>query len=85
MVRSRQQEGMTLLELMIAVAIIGVLASVAIPSFTNYQLMSKTVEAKSNLAALAQAQKTYYSEFNAYIDVLAEPRDTRGASHFDEA
>ena len=74
--RSRQQKGFTLLELMITTAIIGLLASVAIPSFINYQLQSKTVEAKSNLSAIAQAQKTYYSEFNTYVDVLAEPQAT---------
>jgi len=76
--RSRQQKGFTLLELMITTAIIGVLASVAIPSFRNYQLQSKGVEAKSNLSALSRSQKTYYSEFNSYIDVLAEPFTTLG-------
>jgi prepilin-type N-terminal cleavage/methylation domain-containing protein len=88
MVRSRQQigrqEGMTLLELMIAVAIIGILASVAIPSFQNYQLMSKTTEAKSNLAGLARAQKAYYSEYNTYVSVLPEPLTTGGAAPSSE-
>ncbi len=77
MIRSRQhQKGMTLLELMIATAIIGILASVAIPSFRNYQFTSKTTEAKANLGALAKTQKAYYSEFNTYVSVLQEPLAT---------
>jgi prepilin-type N-terminal cleavage/methylation domain-containing protein len=71
---------MTLLELMIAVSIIGVLASVAIPSFRNYQYTSKTAEAKANLGALGKAQKAYYAEFNTYVAVLPEPLTTLGVA-----
>jgi prepilin-type N-terminal cleavage/methylation domain-containing protein len=70
--------GFTLIELMIVVAIIGVLASVAIPSFRNYQLTSKRVEAYSNLAALAKAQKSYFAEFNEFHAAAPEPGATTG-------
>ncbi len=76
MIRSRQQKGMTLLELMIAVAIIGILASVAIPSFRNYQYNARTAEAKANLGALARTQQAYFSEFNVYVGVFPEPITT---------
>jgi prepilin-type N-terminal cleavage/methylation domain-containing protein len=72
-IRNRRSRGFTLIELMIVVAIIGVLASIAIPSFVNYQLTSKRAEAFANLSALAKAQKSYFAEFNTFVDVLAEP------------
>ena len=63
-----RSRGFTLIEL-----IIGILASVAIPSFLNYQLTSKRAEAYANLGALAKSQKAYFAEFNAFVGVLAEP------------
>jgi prepilin-type N-terminal cleavage/methylation domain-containing protein len=75
---SREESGFTLVELMIVVAIIGVLASVAIPSFINYQMTAKRSEAFSNLSALSKAQKAYYSEFNTFVSVAEEPSTTLG-------
>ncbi len=72
-VHKQRSAGFTLIELMIVVAIIGILASVAIPSFLNYQLTAKRSEAYANLSALAKAQKSYYAEFNTFVGVLAEP------------
>jgi type IV pilus assembly protein PilA len=69
----KRTPGFTLVELMVVVAIIGVLASVAIPSFRNYQLTSKRSEAFANLAALAKSQKAYYAEFNEFVGVASEP------------
>jgi len=68
-----RSRGFTLIELMIVVAIIGILASVAIPSFINYQLTAKRAEAFANLGALSKAQKSYYAEFNTFVGVLSEP------------
>ena len=50
--RSTEQKGFTLIELMIVVAIIGILASIAIPNFMQYQLKAKTAEAQTNLQAI---------------------------------
>lgn len=80
MARTHQNRnrGFTLVELMIVVAIIGVLASVAIPSYLNYQLTAKRSEAFANLASLGKAQKAYFAEFNDYVPVAAEPSFTLG-------
>ena len=71
--------GFTLVELMIVVAIIGALASVAVPSFLNYQLKAKRAEALANLSSLAKSQKSYFAEFNAYVWVAPEPSTSGGA------
>lgn len=60
--------GFTLIELMLVVAIIGVLAAIAIPSFVNYQLKSKRSEAFSNLQAIATAQNSYFAANGVFVD-----------------
>src|SRR6188508_1671660 len=59
--RVRQHGGFTLVELMITVAILGILASVAIPAFSSYMARSKTSEVASNLNMIFKAAATYYS------------------------
>ena len=60
------KKGFTLIELMIVVAIIGILAAIAIPNFMKFQAKSKQSEAKSNLKGIATAQKAYFAEKNKY-------------------
>ena len=56
------QKGFTLIELMIAVAIIGILASVAYPSYREYVNKSRRVEAKKTLIAAQQWMERFYTE-----------------------
>ena len=61
-----KRRGFTLIELMIVVAIIGILAALAIPNFIRFQARSKQSEAKANLKSLFTAQRSWYQEHDAY-------------------
>jgi type IV pilus assembly protein PilA len=71
--RGQNRRGFTLLELMIVVAVVGVLAAVAIPLLTSYQLRSKSAEAKTNLGAIRVIEESLYSENQTYRSANAEP------------
>ena len=69
----KSNKGFTLIELMIVVAIIGILAAIAIPNFLRFQLKSKSSEGKVNIAAIRTAEESYLAEFGVYVSAPSSP------------
>ncbi len=63
--------GFTLIELMIVVAIIGILATIAYPSYQDSVKKSRRADAKSALMGFVNAMERYYTENNTYCDAAA--------------
>ena len=60
--RPGRASGFTILELMIAVFIVGILSAIAIPQLLNYQYRSKSAEAKMNLGAIHVLENAHFGE-----------------------
>ncbi len=70
--RATNNNGFTLIELMIVVAILGVLAAVAIASYNAYVRRSHNAEATALLADIRLKQEAYRGAFHEYLDVSAD-------------
>ena len=67
----RQAQGVTLIELLIVVVIIGILGMVAIPSYRQYTIRAQRTEAKTALLRLAANQSRFYIQNNTFTTNLA--------------
>ena len=77
--RSAAERGVTLIELIIVIVVVGVLAAIAIPSYRQYVLRTHRTEAKTALLNLAAAQEKFYLQNNTYAtDDLLETAPPAG-------
>jgi type IV pilus assembly protein PilA len=74
----RKSEGFTLIELMIVIAIIGILAAIAIPQFSAYRTRSYNSAAEADIRNAATAQEAYYVDNQHY---LADPLGLIGSTY----
>jgi prepilin-type N-terminal cleavage/methylation domain-containing protein len=73
---NKAKRGFTLIELMIVVAIIGILAAVAIPAFMDYMKRSKKTEAALQLNKIGKNNKRVYSETSSFVNVAGAAAPT---------
>ncbi|MFH0786992.1 MAG: prepilin-type N-terminal cleavage/methylation domain-containing protein [Pseudomonadota bacterium] len=64
----KDESGFTLIELMIVIAIIGILAAIAIPQFSAYRTRSYNSAAQADLRNAATAQEAYYVDAQTYVN-----------------
>ncbi len=58
--------GFTLIEIMIAIAIVAILAAIAVPNYTTYITQSRRNEAQTNLLSIQAEYEQYFAQNNAY-------------------
>lgn len=77
-----KQRGFTLVELMVVVAVIGILAAVAIPNYTGYVTRGKIPDATSNLSSKRTQMEQSYQDNRTYVGAPVCVTDTTSSKYF---
>lgn len=72
-------KGITLIELLVVIVIVGILAAIAIPGYTNYMVRARRADAKTALEQVRAAQEMWRAEHGSYSTDVAELQNTAGA------
>ena len=68
--KKRNQKGFSLLEVMVTVAMIGVISAIAVPSYNKYMRSAKTAEAQSSMGQVYMAEKSFFLQWRFYTTDL---------------
>ncbi len=74
-----KQKAFTLIELMVTVAIVGILASIAIPSYQSSVMKSRRADAQGELLGFANTMERYFTEHSTYVGAPANA----GTAYYD--
>lgn len=74
-----KQKGITLIELMIVIAVIGILSAIAYPAYDNYVKRTKRVTAEGDLYAFRNSMQRYFAENNSYSGATTAAAGVAGA------
>jgi type IV pilus assembly protein PilA len=69
--QKKDERGFTLIELMIVIAIIGILAAIAIPQFSAYRTRSYNSSAQADVRNIATAQEAYFVDESTYTSTIS--------------
>jgi type IV pilus assembly protein PilA len=69
----KRSDGFTLIEMMLVVAIIGVMAAMSMPWYMRFQMRVKAAESKANLSAVRTAEEGYFAEYGTYVAMSPAP------------
>jgi type IV pilus assembly protein PilE len=85
MISPGRQRGVTLIELIVVVVIVGILAAIAVPSYRQYVVRSQRADGTAALLALATAQEKFYLQCNTYATDFGPANDCAdGEVAFDD-
>jgi len=76
LIKTKTEKGFTLIELMIVVAIIGILAAIAIPQFSAYRIKAFNSASESDLRNLMTSQEAAFADTQQYVDFGQVGSDT---------